>query len=163
MTVFDYVVLVIIGLSLLLSVMRGLVREALALAGWLIAFAVAIVYTADLAPLLAGAIDSHALRLLAAFIILLVAVLLIMGLVSLVISKLVKTVGLTTLDRCLGAFFGLARGLLIVMVLVLLAGLTALPRQEFWRNAVFSTPLETAATSLKIWLPEDLSKRIRYN
>ena len=52
MTIFDYAVLVIVGLSVLLSMMRGFVREILALASWVIAFFVAKAYVLELAPLL---------------------------------------------------------------------------------------------------------------
>jgi len=52
MTSFDYVVLGIIGMSIFFSIMRGLVREVLALVGWVAAFFVAKTYTLELAPLL---------------------------------------------------------------------------------------------------------------
>lgn len=163
MTVFDYAVLLIIGLSVLLGVIRGMVREVLALAGWVIAFLVANVFAADLAPLLPAAVSGESLRLLVAFAALFVITLLITGLVSVLASELVKSLGLGVVDRVLGVLFGLARGLLIVMVAVLLAGLTSLPRQPFWRQAALSGPLETVANGIKPWLPRELSKRIRYD
>ena len=61
-----------------------------------------------------------------------------------------------------GAAFGLARGMLVVMILVLLAGLTTLPRQAVWRNAVLSDPLEGLAGTIKAWLPAELAQRITY-
>ena len=80
-----------------------------------------------------------------------------------VVSRLVKGAGFAFEDRLLGALFGLARGGLVVMVLVLLAGLTTLPRDPMWRNAMLSSPLEAFALYLKAWLPGDLSKRIKYD
>jgi membrane protein required for colicin V production len=74
----------------------------------------------------------------------------------------VKIVGLGPADRVVGGAFGLARGVLVVMILVLLAGLTTLPRQPAWRNAALSGPLEAFAGTIKAWLPADLSKRIKY-
>lgn len=163
MTVFDYAVFLIFGLSVLLSVIRGMVREVLALAGWLIAFLVANLFAPDLAPMLPDAISGEPWRVLVAFGALFVATLVITGLVSALASELVKSLGLGVLDRALGALFGLARGLLIVMVAVLLAGLTSLPRQPFWRQAALSGPLVTIAKGIKPWLPQELSKRIRYD
>jgi len=84
-------------------------------------------------------------------------------LVAKVVSGLVKSAGLAAEDRILGGVFGLARGALIVLVLVLLAGLTSLPKRPVWRDAVLSPPLEALALSVKIWLPGDLSRRISYN
>lgn len=163
MTVFDYAVLAIIGLSILLSMIRGLVREILALLAWVAAFVAANLFGGKLAELLPAAIPTLELRLLAGFVGIFFVVLLLMSLAAIILSKLVKSAGLSLEDRILGSVFGLMRGALIVLVLVLLAGLTSLPKEPVWRNAVFSPPLETLAMSLKTWLPGDLSRRITYN
>ena len=78
------------------------------------------------------------------------------------LSGLIKTVGLGFADRALGAVFGFVRGLAIVLIAVLLAGLTALPRQPEWKEAVFSEPLVTLANWVKVWLPDELAKHINY-
>lgn len=163
MTLFDYAVLLIVGISVLLSLIRGLVREMLALLAWLVAFAVASLFAAQAAPLIGGLIPSAQLRMLAAFLALFLVTLIAMSLLAIVLSKLVSAAGLGLLDRGLGVVFGLARGLVIVMVAVLAAGLTPAPRQPEWRNAAFSAPLEAAAVSIKPWLPEELSQRIKYH
>jgi membrane protein required for colicin V production len=163
MTVFDYALLAIIGMSMLLSVIRGLVREILALLAWVAAFVTANLFGGKLAALLPAAIPTLELRMLVGFVGIFFVVLLLMGLLALILSKMVKSAGLSVEDRILGSLFGLMRGAVIVMVLVLLAGLTSLPKEPVWRNAVFSTPLETLAMSLKTWLPGDLSQRITYN
>ena len=163
MTVFDYVVLVIMGLSVLLSILRGFVRETLALASWLVAFFVAKLYTLELAPLLPQSIPSQSLRLLAAFLILFLATLLICSLLVIALSAVFKRAGLGWMDRCLGALFGLARGMIIVGVLVLLGGLTSLPKDVRWRNAMFSAPLEAMVVSLLPWFPNDIAKHVKYD
>ncbi|MBI4204213.1 MAG: CvpA family protein [Betaproteobacteria bacterium] len=163
MTVFDYAVLVIVGLSILLSVIRGLVREVLALLAWVAAFAVAILFGAKVAAVMPAAIPSEELRLLAGFVTVFLGVLLGMSLAAIAISRLVKSAGLGVEDRMFGMLFGFARGALIVLVLVLLAGLTTLPRDPLWRNAMLSSPLEAFATYVKVWLPGDLSQRIKYD
>lgn len=162
MTAFDYAVLLIVGASILLSVMRGLVREVLALLAWVAAFWLATAYTVDIARLLPAAVPTQPVRLLAAFVILFLGALLLMSLVSMSIAELVKNLGLGVMDKTLGGVFGLLRGLLVVMILVLLAGLTALPRQGFWRSAMFSAPLEALALNIKPWLPDEFAKRISY-
>lgn len=162
MTIFDYTVLVVMGVSILLGVLRGLVREALNLLAWVGAFWLANVYALDVAPMLPESIPSESLRLLAAFVILFLGALLLMSLVSIALAELIKSLGLGAYDKGLGALFGLVRGVLIVLVLVLLGGLTSLPHQGFWRNAMFSAPLEAFAADVKPWLPEGISKRISY-
>jgi membrane protein required for colicin V production len=163
MTWIDYAVLAIIGISILLSIVHGLVRELVALASWIAAFMVAQTYAADVAPLLPAALSNQSLRLLVAFLSMFLAVLLAMTLLAIVMSRLIKSAGLGLVDRALGAVFGLVRGLVIVMMVVLLAGLTALPRQQAWRQAMLSAPLVALANAVKVWLPYGLSKHINYD
>ena len=162
MTGFDYAVLAIVGISVLLSIIHGFVRELLALASWIVAFLAAQNYAADFAPLLPAAITSGSGRLLVAFLAVFLVVLLAMTLAANLLSRLFRAAGLGLADRALGAVFGLVRGFAIVMVVVLLAGLTALPRQPMWREAMLSAPLEALANAVKGWLPYDLSKHINY-
>jgi membrane protein required for colicin V production len=163
MTLFDLAVLVVVGLSVLLSVIRGLVREVLALAAWVVAFLAANLLAGVVATWLPDAIPSVELQLLAGFVCVFVVVLIAMSVLAIMVSKLVKSAGLGLEDRLLGGVFGFARGLLVVMIVVLLAGLTSLPRQAVWRNAFLSGPLETVARQVKDWLPADLAQRITYD
>jgi len=163
MTAFDYVVLAILGVSILLSVIRGLAREVLALLAWALAFVAASVFAADVAALLPPEVPDERLRLLAAFAGVFLAVLLAMSLLGLFVSRLLKGAGLGVEDRVLGGVFGLARGLLVVMALVLAAGFTSLPREAVWRDAVLSAPLEACAGAIKPWLPARFAQRIRYD
>ena len=163
MTWFDYAVLAIIGISIVLSIIRGMVREVLALASWIIAFLAAQQYALEVAPHLPSAIPDESLRLLAGFLIVFLSVLLVTALIAIALSRLVRSAGLGGTDRALGAVFGVARGLVIVLVIVLLAGLTTLPRHPEWRHAMFSAPFEALANVVKIWLPYGLSRRINYD
>jgi membrane protein required for colicin V production len=162
MTLLDFGVVVVIGLSAVLSVIRGLVRETLALAAWIVAFVSANLLAGEVATWMPKAIPTEALALLAGFLSVFVVVLIVMSALAIVVSKLVKSAGLGLEDRLLGGVFGLARGLLVVMVIVLLAGLTSLPRQAVWRNAILSAPLEAFAGIIKAWLPAELAQRITY-
>lgn len=163
MTVFDYVVIAVVGLSILLSVIRGLVREVLALLAWVVAFLAANFFAGPLATLLPDEMSNVEVRLLVGFGAAFVVVLLSMSLLAMFAANLVKNAGLGMEDRVLGGVFGLARGMLVVVVLVLLAGLTALPKQPVWREAVFSKPLESFVGRVKPWLPGGLSQRITYD
>jgi len=162
MTIFDYVVLAIIGLSVFFSIMRGMVREVLSLAGWVLAFFVAKTYTLELAPLLPKAIPTQTLQYLAAFVILFLATLLISALLSIALSQIFKTVGLGWLDSVLGGFFGTLRGVLIVGILVFLGGLTELPKEPAWRSAMFSAPLEAMVTSAYPWIPPAIVSHVKF-
>jgi membrane protein required for colicin V production len=90
------------------------------------------------------------------------SVLIVMSMVTMLASTLIRTVGLGSVDRLLGALFGFVRGLLVVLLLVLLAGLTTLPQEPFWRKALLSKPLETGVIMIMPWLPRGLSRRVNY-
>lgn len=162
MTLIDYVVLAIIGFSILLSVLRGLVRELLALAAWAIAFVTARLFGGDLAALMPSDIPGEELRWLAGFVTLFITVLLVMSLVAVAVSQLVKSAGLSVEDRVLGAIFGMVRGVAVVIVLALIAGTTALPKQPVWRDAALRPLLELVALGVKGWLPPALAQHIKY-
>lgn len=161
MTWFDYSVLAILGLSFLVGVLRGLMRELISLAGWIAAFVLATLFSSEaarwmpesLGPMLAG---------LLAFLAVFVGVLLVALFVGLIVSLLVRAAGLGVVDRMLGGVFGLVRGMVIVLVAVMLGGLTPLPREASWKQAVLSGPLETAVLMLRPFLPEGLAQRLKY-
>lgn len=163
MTGFDYLVLSIIGLSVVLSVMRGLLVEILSLAGWVAAFFAAKTYANQVVPMMPTNIPTESLRILAAFLVLFFATLLVASLLSIALSAIFKKIGLGWLNRLLGAVFGLARGILIVCILVFLAGLTDAPKDERWRNAMFSAPIEALVNSLLPLVPINITKYIKYD
>jgi membrane protein required for colicin V production len=162
MTLFDYVVLSIFFISIILSIMRGIIREVLSIAGWIMAFIAAGTFAADFEPFVPSEIGGS-LRIVVAFILVFVGTMLIAALITMLLNSLIKNVGLGLVDRLLGAVFGFARALVIVLALVLVAGLTALPQQPFWQQAMFSEPFVLMARQVKSWLPDELSKYISYD
>ncbi len=162
MTAFDYAVLTVISASVLLGLWRGVVSEILALAAWIAAFLVARIVAEDVANLLSGRIAEPGMRLAAAYVLVFVGVLLVFAIARMLISLMLKAVGLGLPDRLLGAAFGVLRGVLVVLAAVLVAGMTPLPKADWWRDAMLAPPLETVIIAAKPWLPADAAKRIRY-
>lgn len=162
MTVFDYLVLFVLVCSIVISTLRGLVKEILSLASWIAAFVVANAYCEALAKLLPEMIPGAMTRLIVAFIVLFLGVRLLMALLIMAIEAIVKSAGLTFADRGLGGLFGLARGLLIVLTAVLLCGMTSIPQQPFWKDALLSPLAETAARTTKPFLPGDLARYVSF-
>ena len=161
MTWFDYAVIAILGLSVLLAAYRGVVREITALAGWAAALILSTLFAQELALLLPASL-SHLLRVIIAYVVIFLGALLLSGLIGMVLAKLFHAAGLGVTDRAVGALFGLLRGAVIVLVGVMFAGLTELPKEPFWREAALSGPVETAVLAAKPALPKDLAQRIRY-
>lgn len=163
MTVFDYVVIGIVAVSLVLGLWRGVVGEMIALAAWVIGVFAAVEFGGQVAQMLYQGIADPAVRMLAGCVTIFVGVLVVMALLRMAVKSLIKALGLSLSDRLLGSLFGLARGVLISMVLVALGGMTSAPQQPWWNAATLSGPLETAVLVAKPWLPEDLAKRIRFS
>lgn len=162
MTWIDYLVLLIVGVSVLISFWRGAVRELFSLLGWVAAWFAAVNFSDDVAHVLPAAIAQSNLRMLAAYAIVFAGVVLVAIMVGIMLSTLLKTIGLGAVDRLLGAAFGLIRGLLIALVLILAAGLTSLPSGSSWRNSMFSPVFEAAGQQVRTLLPDELARNIRY-
>ena len=162
MTEFDYAVLLVVAVSVAVGLCRGLIREAFSLAGWILAFVVANSFGSEVAGMLKSAIHNDTARLVLAFILLFVVVLLLVGLAGMLLSNLFKIAGLGLADRGFGAIFGLARGVVVVFAIVMIAGFTTVPQQPAWRVALLAPPLETAVIAAKPWMPQDLAARIRF-
>ena len=161
MTWFDFGVLIVLVVSVAISLFQGLVREMISLGGWVGGFILATVFggrVAGLLPLSLGPLMSA----LIGFLLVFVGVLAVAWIVGLVMTSAVRAAGLAPADRALGAVFGVVRGLIIVLVVVVLSGLTTLPQEPFWKNAVLSGPFETTALALRPYLPEGLANRLKY-
>jgi membrane protein required for colicin V production len=161
-TIFDYLVLFVLVTSVLISMMRGLVKEILSLVSWVVAFVVANAYGASLAKLLPEAVPGEVIRLLLAFVLLFIGVRILMGLLSMTVDALVKVTGLSLADRTLGSLFGVARGLMIVLTAVILCGMTSIPQQPFWKNASLSPFAEQGARAIKPYLPAAYAQHVKF-
>lgn len=162
-TLFDWIVVAVVVLSLVLGLFRGMVKEVLSLANWVLAFWLANRYGAGMAAHMnwAEGLTDPMKALLGCAVTFFAAMVVGTILISL-LGKIVAAAGLGFADRGLGAVFGLARGVFIVFVLIIGAGFTALPKQQFWREATLSPFAEDAVRSIKPHLPESVAKWVRY-
>jgi membrane protein required for colicin V production len=162
LTAFDYAALAVIALSALRGAWRGLLSEIFGLIGWVAAFFVACRYVGVLVPYIPANWPGGGLtQWLLAFAAVMVGVVIVASVVGALITRLVAASGLNGVDRSLGLLFGLARGAAIVLALVALAGLTDLPKQEFWRDALLRPYAEQGVHTLKPFLPRALAEYVR--
>ena len=78
------------------------------------------------------------------------------------LSRVIKMIGLGFVDRILGAVFGVARGVLVIVVFALVAGVTALPKRDWWQNSALGQPLAEIALALKPYLPRAWAERLDF-
>ena len=158
----DYTILAIIGISVGISLVRGFTKEALSLAGWVIAVWVGLSFADSFQRLLEPHIAVPSLRLVVAFGILFLTALFLTGLVNYLAVGVIRQTGLSGTDRMVGIFFGIARGVLITAVLVLIGGMTPMPQDPWWKESQLLHYFQDIATWIRHFLPEGLAKNIRY-
>jgi membrane protein required for colicin V production len=133
----DIAIVVIVAISMLISLLRGFVKEALSLATWIAAILVGRFFCVQLATLLVDKISEPSARLAVAFALLFVGTLIVGALINQVVSQLIKATGLSGTDRVLGMVFGFARGLLVVAVVVGLLSMTPVTQDSWWNESKF--------------------------
>ena len=116
----DWTIIGIVAISAMISIIRGFFREALSLVIWLAALVVAMTFYQQVAIWLVNLIDTQSLRLITAWTGLFVITLIAGGIANYLIAQLVKVTGLSGTDRFLGMLFGLARGLIVILVILIL-------------------------------------------
>ena len=158
----DYAVIGVLVLSTAWGVWRGLVREVISLAGWVLAFLAANLFAAPLAAALPQSISQPDVRVIVAFVAIFIVTLTLATLAAMLLSRALKAAGLAGLDRTLGGLFGVARALLIALAFALVAGLTSLPQHPIWKGSVSGPMLGRAAIQLKPWLPPEVSRRVNF-
>jgi len=163
MTALDYAIIGIILASLLLGAWRGVVGEIIALVAWVLGFLAARAFGPEAAQaFLGGIIADPVWRLVAGYVLVFLGTLALLALVRLAVRGLIKALGLGVADRVLGVVFGIARGVLIVLLLVAAGGMTSLPQASWWAQAQLAPPFETAVLMSRPWLPDEVAKRIKY-
>lgn len=131
----DWVIIGIIGISTLISLKRGFVREAMSLVIWIGAFIIARTFHPNMQALLADTVETPMVRLVAAFAILFFGTLLVGAIVNNTLTQLIRATGLSATDRVLGTFFGLARGVLVVVVALALLRMTPVTEDTWWQES----------------------------
>ena len=162
MTWVDYVVIGVLVLSVAWGVWRGLVHEVLSLTGWILAFLAANVLAAPFAGTFPAGMRPE-LRVMVAWVLIFVGVLVLAALASALVTKFIKVSVLHSLNRWLGALFGLLRGLVIIIALAMIAGLTPLPRMPDWTSSATGYSMAQTVIQLKPWLPPAFANRLKYN
>ncbi|MBT7308843.1 MAG: CvpA family protein [Gammaproteobacteria bacterium] len=158
----DFIILVVVVISAGISLLRGFFSEAISLVTWMVAFWVAVNFSADQAELFSSMIATPSLRTAAAFAVLFLVTLILGALVNRTIQGVVDFTGFGGMDHLLGILFGAARGVLMISVLVLLAGATPLPQDPWWQESLFLHYFEDIAEWVRGYLPAHIQSYFSY-
>lgn len=157
----DWCVLFVVLVSIAVGVFRGLVRELLGLAGWVLAVVLAWQFSDTVAGYLESSVPVPSLRLLLAAALLFAGGLFIGAVAAWLVSRVIQGTVLATPDRALGAGFGAVRGVLFAALFVMLAGMTPLKRDPWWQQSLFVGKLEWLAGGLETLVPDTWLNRLR--
>ena len=130
----DIAILIITVLSSAFGLWRGLIKEVLSLLTWIAALLVSRVYSEPLAGWMAGMTENDGIRYVSAFAILFFIVMMLGTFLNSLMSKLLSVTGLKLADRLLGAGFGVARGVIIVLVIMFIASMFV-SETELWQQS----------------------------
>jgi len=158
----DYAILGVLLISSFISLIRGFVKEALSLAGWGVSFWVSLTFAGGLSEMLTSSIENASFRLIVAFVALFVMSLIVSTVINFFAVRLVQRTGLTGTDRFLGVIFGFMRGVLLVSILVLLSGLTTLPKEPMWQDSALLFRFQAIAVLMQDFLPDSVADNFHF-
>ena len=158
----DLVIIAIVLVSTLISLIRGFIREAVSLATWICAAWVSFKYSLFVAGFLGSAIEAESIRVGVAGLTLFFCVLIVGALVGAIVGKFVEKTGFSGTDRALGVVFGALRGVLIVGLMVLSAGLTRFPQEPWWLQSSLLPVLQEHVIAYKVYLPEQIAENFDF-
>lgn len=149
----DWILLMVLAASLVLGAWRGLVYEMVSVLGWVAAFVLAQWFAPDVAARVPMGGASEPVRHAVAFVLVFVLTAFAGGLLAWLTRKLVEAIGLRPVDRALGAAFGLVRGVVILLAVALVVGMTPLRTSPWWQESAGAGILAALLKGLKPALP----------
>ena len=155
--VIDYGIAAVIALSALMGLMRGFVREAMSLVTWVTAITIAAIYGETVASWF-NTISMSGVRLVLAFVLIVLATLIAGGVLSHLISKLIRSTRFSITDRIIGIIFGLARGAVVIALAIIMIKASGISYDTLAKNSILAPRIEPIALWLEEKLPEDIKK-----
>lgn len=158
----DYTVIGLLGFSAAIGFFRGFVTEAFSLASWVVASWIGLNFSRELSVYFEATVPMPSVRIALSFALLFLLTLVVGSLLRMILRQLVTSTGLTGSDRFLGLIFGIARGVLVVAILVLLAGLTPFPEDPWWNESSLLEWFQPLALWLREYIPSAIAGNLNY-
>ena len=158
----DYAIIALICISSIIGLFRGFVKEAFSLLLWVVAIWVGLNFSRELSTFFETIISSPSARIAAAFAVLFFVTLILGSLISYLLGARVEKTGLTGSDRFAGVIFGIVRGMVVVSLVIVMAGLTPLPEDPWWKESTLIPPFQSLAVWLRDYVPSGMAGYINY-
>lgn len=155
----DYIIIGVLALSAITGLVRGFLKEVVALSVWIIAGWLAFVYAKPVAAWLGAYIHDKSAQVVLAYVVIIVGTILIGGIVNTLLSFMMRHSGLSGTDRLLGVGFGLLRGIFVIALVMVVVRLSALPEQEYRKQSYLYAYFTPAVDWLYRYVP-DLLKHV---
>ncbi len=156
MTELDWAICIVLGLSTMVGVARGVIREVLSIVGWVVGIVFALKYATELAEKIPLESVALSIRTIIAAIVIAIFCVFALGLLGTLLRKMLEAAHVSAEDRILGSVFGLLRGVVFVCAAVFLAGMTSAPQTQMWRDSVCIPLAENGIDMMMPFLPETL-------
>ena len=154
----DWVFLGLLAASTLLGAWRGLVYEVLSLATWAAAFYLSQWFAPQVAQWLPWGSMSESIRYASGFVLAFVGCIFAGSLLAFLMKKLISVVGLSPADRGLGAVFGASRGLVLLLAITVVVGMTPMRMSAWWQEATGPALTAVVLKGLQPVLPQEFAK-----
>jgi len=161
MSIVDIIIITILLISTLIGVFRGFIRELLSLLSWVLALYVAWIFAEMGATYLVPYLPQAPLRVVAAFTGIFIIVLILASIVSYVLYRLFAIAGISGLDRSLGLVFGIARGVVIVAILIIGSIYMDFTSQPWWQGARLVSYFTLVTDFILTFLPAEIAENLR--
>ncbi|MEC4748320.1 CvpA family protein [Methylomicrobium sp. Wu6] len=158
----DYAISSLVAICLLIGLLRGAGAEMLSLFNWSLASAIGWFFAGDFTRLIASSIADPNAQIAAAFVIMFLITLMISGLVCFLIAYEKKKSRISLASHIAGFPVGFLRGLILVNLGVIIAGLTPLPNQNWWHESRMIPPFQISTTWFMHHFPSGLSGYLHY-
>ena len=158
----DNAIIALLAIYTIGGILRGYGQEIFSIIVWLIGTIVAWFFSQDFAILLAKFFSTSSTRLTMSFIALILITLVIGGIINMLLGDSVKKTGLTLLDRMGGLFFGFSHGLVVIFVMVIVAGVTPLPKDRWWQESKYLPPFQSLASLVKRKSSSKIARSINF-
>jgi len=158
----DYAIIGVVSTALIIGLLRGFSLEAFSLVFWVLATGIGLSFSREFSVFLESTISQPLPKIAAAFASLFLITLIVGGLIRMLLGEAIKKPKLSFMQRLGGMIFGVIHGMVVIVILVMLAGLTSMPKESWWTESIVLPPFQLCAVWLRDHIPSELAGYVHY-